>query len=77
MDPSLWFNVDEEMVDVLPYDIDGLRVFRIPYEKSKRNIDDGRKWNPGLLRVAKDSQGNEMFSPAKDPTSVRGTIVLT
>ncbi|KAK3727173.1 hypothetical protein QZH41_015190 [Actinostola sp. cb2023] len=71
MDPSLWFNVDEEMVDVLPYDIDGLRVFRIPYEKSKRNMDDGRKWKPWVTSSRKG------FAGKRNVQSCKGSHICT
>ena len=43
---SYWMDVDAEKVDQLPYDVDGAKIYLIPFDPKKRftSTKDGRPW---------------------------------
>ena len=57
MDPSLWYGVDVEVVDELPYDIDGTRVFQVRYDKDEHKVRDGRPWKSWVTSSRKNFHG--------------------
>ena len=71
LDPSLWFGVDVEVVNELPYDIDGSKVFQVRFHKDGRNIHDGRPWKPWVTSSRKGFRGK------RNVQSCRGSYLCT
>ena len=65
LDPSLWYGVDVEVVEELPYDIDGTRVFQVPFDKDERNVRDGRSWKPWVTSSRKGFRGKRNVQSCK------------
>lgn len=57
MDPCLWNDVDVEIVNELPYDIVGTRVFQVQFDKDERKVSDGHLWKPWVTSSRKGFSG--------------------
>ncbi|KAL9963788.1 hypothetical protein ACROYT_G027330 [Oculina patagonica] len=65
LDPSLWYGVDVEAVNELPYDIDGTRVFQVRFDRDERNVRDGRSWKPWVTSSRKGFRGKRNVQSCK------------
>lgn len=77
LDPSLWYGVDVEVVEKLPYDIDGTRVFQVPFDKDEHNVRDGCSWKPWVTSSRKGFRGKRNVQSCKALTFAKTTGVLT
>lgn len=60
-----WIDTPIIQVDELPYDIDGKRVYKAPYEESNRNVLDGRPWKSWVTSSRKGFHGKRNVQSCK------------
>lgn len=61
----MWYCVNPEEVKELPYDINGLKMYHVPYTAEKRDVQDGRRWKPWVTSSRKGCAGKRNVQSCK------------